>query len=657
MTGRCFRRLWLVLTATLLALHAGAADGWSTTRIDLDVDLDPKAGSMVLSGTLHARLEGLAESGAIRVLIGSRQTDDGGPALEFTRVEADGGTAELASEPMFGHLNRADVELDSPAREGDEIAVRFECRYRGPASQLAIHPDAAFASWTAAWHPYLQPDGPLKPSVDSSWLHAPGTTTLRLPPGWTGITEGRRVERVESAQGVVEVWETPDGIARSFAAGPYRESVSTVGDRQIRVLLQDEQVLGAETLARILGQVLLAQEARFGPFPFPGYGVVEVPGHIPGQDGWYAASQQGFILAKSSAFGWEHGNLPLWSHEMCHGWWGNLVGSSGPGSKWVSESLAQLGAVVGIEALEGRDARNEFLAFSRSGYSPVQCAAGYFSLVRLGEDEPIAAMQHGGATHSLADSKGVWIYHMLRERVGEECFFGVLREIVDDLAHRDLSVAEMRRRFVRAAPEHELESFFEQWLDRTGAPVLDVDWHATLDGRGVVLALEQAQPEAPFAFELEVELELKGGERVVETVSVTDRHHVFELSTASRVMALRLDPGRRILMWRPEYGPRPDGEAAVPVKLDPALVAVVAGSYRVPARDAEVQVVARDGVLYLEIAGGPSFRLAHRDARTFAADVPGGPIVLEFDAQSSPAASFQAHEGERTFVGERVAGR
>jgi len=146
-----------------------------------------------------------------------------------------------------------------------------------------------------------------------------------------------------------------------------------------------------------------------------------------------AASEQGFIMVRSSVLDNESGSLPLFAHEAAHGWWGNLVRSDDPGGKMASEALAQYGAVVSIESIEGRDAMVEFLRFSRHGYNPLQCALGYFFMWSDGGDKPRMELARGKWDHNLADSKGMWFYHMrasvLRSRTqGHFPFYCKLRE-------------------------------------------------------------------------------------------------------------------------------------------------------------------------------------------------------------------------------------
>ena len=308
--------------------------------------------------------------------------------------------------------------------------------------------------------------------------------------------------------------------------------------------------VGAVAQAETLAGALAAMEEHFGPYPYPSYAIAEIPESAVS---WYASSEQGFIMATSDAFDIEGGNVPLFAHEAAHGWWGNLVNTTGTGALLVSESLAQYGAVTAIEALEGTDARDVFLGFSREGYSPRQCARGYFQIRADGGDKALSRLTDGKYDHNLSDSKGMWVYHMLRLRIGDERFFGTLKDLVVAFAGREMSLDDLRAAFVAAAPEADLEGFFAQWLDRTGAPIVDMDWWAT-DG-GVELHLTQ-RGGAPFRLPLEVAVETEGGETVF-TVDLEDRDQTVVLPVDGHPVGIRLDPESKVLMWRPEYGPRP----------------------------------------------------------------------------------------------------
>jgi aminopeptidase N len=324
-------------------------------------------------------------------------------------------------------------------------------------------------------------------------------------------------------------------------------------------LTADDASLPAQ--AEALGAVIDAMAARFGEYPYSRFSIAEAPDPVPG---FWAASEQGFILAKPGVFAGEGGNVPLFAHEAAHAWWGNLVGTDGPGGIFLSESLSQYGAVIAIEEIEGAEAATRFLRFSRPEYVFNQCARGYFAVIRGGEDRPISAIEDGGGiNHTIADSKGHWVHHMLRRRVGDAVYFETLKALKDRFAGANLSLDEFRRTFIAAAPAGRLERFFEQWLDRTGAPVLDFDWRR-MGGDAIDVTIVQLQDGEPYELDLEIEMTGVGAPRL-ETITVSEREQTVRVEAPPLTTSVRLDPGHRVLRWTPEYGARP--QEATP-KLD-----------------------------------------------------------------------------------------
>jgi len=212
--------------------------------------------------------------------------------------------------------------------------------------------------------------------------------------------------------------------------------------------------------------------------------------------------------------------------------------------------------------MEGPEAVVEFLEFSRSGYNATQCARGYFSLVDDGDDHPLATLGSsalsGDLTHNLVDSKGMWVYHMLWQRIGDELFFGTLRGLIADFAGRDMSLDDIRRAFVGAAPDHDLEAFFARWLDRTGG--IDIDATFSASNGSVDLLLSQLKDDKPFELDLDVELRLQNRTTQRERVEIRGRETRARFDVPSLVVGADLDPDRLLLMRRAAYKAMPDIE-------------------------------------------------------------------------------------------------
>lgn len=181
----------------------------------------------------------------------------------------------------------------------------------------------------------------------------------------------------------------------------------------------------------------------------------------------------------------------------------------------------------------------------------------------------MAELENDEWDHNLSDSKGMWFYDMTRQRMGDSAFFGALQGLIAGFAARPMTVADIRAAFLAAAPaDTALGDFLGQWLDRRGAPVLAVDWWSVRrtppspdeDGSlGATIRIRQRQPGEPYALPLEVALTLRDSTRVLDTLDLREREQTFELELAERAIGLEVDPYHRLLIWRPEYGPRPPG--------------------------------------------------------------------------------------------------
>lgn len=547
------------IAAATLALNMGAppadsveGSGWTLVRLDLDVTVCPSQRLLRFAGRARLRLERDSSAGPALSL------NTRGPHLRFTRAAVPGASVRLNDTlPGDSAVRLLRVRLDRPAGRGAEVEATFDYEMGGPSSQLLVGDSVALASWVENWYPTpVTEDG-----YTQTAAAAPGTTRFHLPAGWRAVSNGR-------GDSTSKIWTVTRPVARSFTAGPFTVARERAGGRDVSMYLLGASPAAARAQARTLSRAIAAMERRFGPYPYDGYAVAELP---ESSVTWAASSEQGFIMARTSMFDAPGGNLPLFAHEAAHSWWGNLVSTTGPGSRMGSEALAQYGAVLAIEALEGPAAMRDFLDFSRPGYNPLQCALGYFHIWRQGEDVALAELDTGPSDHNLSDSKGMWFYHMVRGRMGDAAFFGALRRLLADFAARPMRVADIRAALLAAAPaDTGLAGFLDQWLRRTGAPVLDVEWwslrrnppsQGAPQPGAVELRVRQRQPGEPYALDLEVQVALRDSGTVLDTVRVRGREETFQLELPRRPVDLRVDPDHRLLLWRPPYGPRPPGTA------------------------------------------------------------------------------------------------
>lgn len=539
-----------IVTFCVLALALSPAPGfgqtppddWTMPRLDLTVHANPSEESLTVQGRLEVLCHRPAETLEL-ILLGSDAN------IRIGSVRGEAVSAVRLNEPLPDEADVlvTHVDLDHRVEPGRTLVLEYEIQASGKGFQFRVDSDLVAASWTDSWYPMLALPGDRSQSARMS---VAGTTTLHLPAEWFGAAEGRLVSRTIENTEAVEVWELETPLARSFAAGPYTVGKHRFGEREFGVYLLDSNEARAQSQAEILAGAIDAMETAFGPFPYQGYSIIEMPDD---RFDWGAASQQGLIFAASNAFG-DEGNLPLFAHEAGHAWWGNLVGTDGPGGILCSESLAQYGAVIALETLKGPDAVTEFLRFSAPRYSRYQCAKGFFDIVDMGEDRPLSTLEGGGWEHQLADAKGHWVFHMLRERIGDALFFDTLRGLVDTYGGRTLTLDDLRAAFEAAAPDARLRTFFEQWLDRTGAPRLELDYEIVPAESGWMAqgTVRQVQQGAPYHLFLELGADADPDQPLF-TLEVNGASTAFSVAVPTDTTQLVPDPKHKLLIWKPDY--------------------------------------------------------------------------------------------------------
>jgi len=496
--------------------------------LDLDVALCPCHGKLFGEGRSKLRLVAGPSFGPTLTL---------SDASRFTKCVADTGESskvELAPQ-------RAHVRFTRQFHTGDEVDIAFEFRSGGASCPVVVTHACAYARCHGHWYPE-----PLGGSAA-----APGTTRLNVPEGWRTVANGKLTEsRVEDGRRV-DTWKTDVPAARSFAAGPYTVQEFSADGRTVATYLLHDDSAKAGTYGEGLLRVLAALESRFDAYPYESCTLVEIPDDVAA---WNGASENGLILAASKAIRPDDFNLALIAHELAHQWWGNYVDSRNPAALMVDEALAQYGIVLAIEALEGEQAATDFLRFSREGYLPCECARAYFNRIR-GQDHDKPLMRLSGEKYDywLANAKGHWVYHMLRQRVGDELFFETLRSLITRHGGGAMSLADLRAAFVAAAPpEAELESFLRQWLDRPGAPVLGMTWKAEEGADGPAARVTIRQKGEPYALLLEVAVDT-GAESMTHTIHVSDAEESFLLSAPGTATGVRIDPRHRLLIGDAAY--------------------------------------------------------------------------------------------------------
>jgi len=407
-------------------------------------------------------------------------------------------------------LNYSGVFRDQPP----EDPVSAEDPTYGVAA--TIQPQGVFLGGGSGWYP------------DIPGSRATFRLRVETPAEMTSVTSGRRLEQGAKGGRNYAVWETAAPLpSLTLAAGPFRRHEEQAEGIPIATYFYPEtEQLAAGYLQASAGYLRLYQ-GLFGPYPFEKFAVVE--NFFPTGYGFPSWTLIGSTVVR----------LPFivetsLGHEIAHSWWGNGVLVDYARGNW-SEGLTTYVAdhlfKERTSAAEGRDYRLKILR-------------DYATLVAPDEDYPLRrfSSRRSAVDQAVGYGKAAMVFHMARRLVGEQAFWSALRELAGKKMFQSVSWDDFSAALGRAGGR-DLDGFFRQWIEWTGAPRLHLEdvLSAPLKGRWRVSGT--LVQDAAATYELQVPLRLEAeGRQVTELITTRERRTPFIFEIAERPLRLVVDP-------------------------------------------------------------------------------------------------------------------
>ena len=446
------------------------------------------------------------------------------PAATIDRVSAAGRDA-----PFSFTGGTLDVDLPRGTAGGPvPVTVVYHASFNDPVPErpvnseepsygvtAAITPAGVFLAGNAGWYPEPQA--------------APERRTIRVaaPAGFEAVTAGRRTERL-TEQGVSRSsWEEERPVGKlSLSAGRYRVEARRAGAVDIYTYFYpDNAGLSArylEAAARYIG----FYAELFGPYPFEKFAVVE--NFFPTGYGFPSYTLLGSAIIRLPFI--IDTSLP---HEIAHCWWGNGVLVDYREGNW-SEGLVTYLADYLLEekktAAAGRDYRFRLLS-------------EYASLVAPERDFPLHSFtgRVDPASRAIGYGKAAMVFHMVRSLIGDQAFFGALRELCREKLYSKAGWSDFIRAFSRSAGR-DLAPVMEQWLMRPSGPRLALA-DVTMERREGAWQVSGSVVQTPPLYEVSLQLRLETASAPVrQTLAVAGERTLFSLIAAAPPRRLLLDP-------------------------------------------------------------------------------------------------------------------
>ncbi len=252
-----------------------------------------------------------------------------------------------------------------------------------------------------------------------------------------------------------------------------------------------------------------------------------------------AYSAPGIIFLSPWGIGQEV-NRRLLGTEVAHQWWRVIVSPGNRDHLWLDLGAATYASLLEIEAGKGQadlqtqidDTRIEALTYTDI---PLLQSS------RLPDFSPEIS--------ALAGAKGAMVMHMLRSTIGDEAFFGTLKQFLEKFAWQSATTEDLRQVAEKVSGKS-LQPFFIQWTENSGTPEFSQEYtiYRVGGGKGFRILGKIKQDLDTFSMPIELKIETEG-EPEFQTVDVTGVASDYVIDTFGKPKRVLIDPNHRILRY------------------------------------------------------------------------------------------------------------
>jgi len=505
-----FMRQWLGLFASVTLLAAGPyADANESIYHRMDVVLDPQQGTLLVQDQIELPRWLRGHPIDLRLHAGLALSIANGHG---ERLQPEG--LENVAVPVRRY------RLSLPANQVS-VTLRYSGRIAHP-TEGGSGVRAGSPGTISAGGVYLGPESFWYPAVNDSAVRF--ALTVHVPGDWHTVSQGQR----EVDHTGTETWRADHPQQGIFlVANRFQRFHRSTPWGEASVYMYNPDPALAQQYLDATARYVDMYSRLIAPYPYAKFALVE--------NIW----ETGYGMPSFTLLGPRVLRFPFiihssYPHEILHNWWGNGVYVDYDTGNWAEGLTTCLSDhLLAQQRGEGIDYRRSVLQ-------------KYADYVDANRDFPLTQFQgrHGEITQAVGYSKGMMLFHMLRREIGDKPFIEALRTFYNDNRFTRAGYEQLQSAFEASAGEN-LEGFFQQWVQRTGAPVLNVaDVQTGRQGARyhVTGTLIQTEAGSPYSLRVPVVIQTADGAPVESTVIMNSKRQSFDIPVASAPQRLAVDP-------------------------------------------------------------------------------------------------------------------
>jgi aminopeptidase N len=360
----------------------------------------------------------------------------------------------------------------------------------------------------------------------SLWLPSFGDELLsfdlsvQLPKNWKCVSQGSNAKTANYFR-----CEHPQEEVYLIAA-PFHYYSIDYNKKKLEAYLRSEDEKLAQKYLQATKSYMEMYEKMLGPYPYEKFSLVE--------NFW----ETGYGMPSFTLLGQKVIRFPFilyssYPHELLHNYWGNSVYVDYDRGNWCEGITAYMADHM-LKEQKGQGAEYRRATLQK-----------FTDFVNPENDFPLSQFisRNNSAQEAIGYGKCLMMNHMLRKKVGDEIFLKAYQEFYKNNIYMRVSYKAIEEAFSPYLAENDL-SFFNQWVNRTGAPALTLEILSKEQKKSkALLRYKIIQTQEAEAFTLEVPVYYYFKDRIEkELVKMTSKEKEITLSGKELPLRIEVDP-------------------------------------------------------------------------------------------------------------------
>jgi len=351
--------------------------------------------------------------------------------------------------------------------------------------------------------------------------------TASAPEPWNIVSQGKRtLNEIKNGLHIIR-WDSPEPMEEIYLiAAQFKEYSLQAGATDVMAYLRTPDETLANKYLETTSQYLEMYRKLVGPYPFTKFALVE--------NFW----ETGYGMPSFTLLGEQIIRFPFilhssYPHELLHNYWGNSAYVDFKSGNWCEGLTAYMADHL---ISEQRGQGDEYRRATLQKFTDYVNATNDFPLKKF-------LSRTSASSEAIGYGKNLMMWNMLREQVGDEQFVKSFQRFYRDNKFKAASYNDIRLAF-ESVTGKDLKQFFDQWIERTGAPELSlskVKAKQDKDGYHLQFSVKQIQKDKAFVLDIPVAVTF-GTKTEMKTISMSQREQSYEMIFPENPLMVQIDP-------------------------------------------------------------------------------------------------------------------